>query len=123
MTKIHVRANHQSPVLAAARALLILGQQYDQAQDEPQDQQVRGDQEERHRVQVAPGSLESHTLWQPLAPIPWLSPTCSEAGMSITAKYLPPGQTRSGGASNRSKDGGREGESRVVYRMQENKNG
>lgn len=95
-------------------SLLILVQQYDQAQDEPEDQQVRGHQEEGHWVHVAPGSLKSHALWQPLALIPWLSLTCIEARMSITAKYLPPGQTRSSGASKRRTDRGRKGGSREV---------
>lgn len=48
-------------------SLLVFGQQYNQAEDEPQHQEVRGHQQEGHRVQVPSGSLGGQTLWDPRA--------------------------------------------------------
>lgn len=45
-------------MVQSEQLLLVFGQQYDQAEDEPQNQEVRGHQEEGHRVKVASGSLQ-----------------------------------------------------------------
>lgn len=47
---VNISAIPQFPMLPEAAALLVLGQQYDQAEDEPQDQQVGRHQEERHWI-------------------------------------------------------------------------
>lgn len=53
------------PVFPVCAGLLVFGKQYNEAEDEPKNQEVRGHQQEGHWVQVPSGSFRGQTLREP----------------------------------------------------------
>lgn len=52
------------PVFPVCAALLVFCQQYNEAEDEPKNQEVRGHQKKGHWVKVPSGGFGGQTLWE-----------------------------------------------------------